>query len=111
MSYFSLEVRREDDERYNPGTVRSLLCGLNRAMKEYDAPFSILDKGDSAFLDLQHTLDTVTSALHQDGIGATKNSAAVTREHEALFWDKGLLGCTDPNWIKETLRFWIFSTL
>ena len=43
MSYFSLEVRREDGERYNPGTVRSLLCGLNRAMKEYGAPFSILD--------------------------------------------------------------------
>ena len=97
MSYFSLEVRREDGERYNPGTVRSLLCGLNRAMKEYGAPFSILDKGDSAFRDLQHTLDTITSALHRDGIGATKNSAAViTREHEALFWDKRFLDALIP---------------
>ena len=34
LRYFTLEVRREDGERYNPGTIRSLLCGLNRTMKK-----------------------------------------------------------------------------
>lgn len=46
LHYFALEVRREDGERYNSGTIRGLLCGLNRVLKANRVPFSILDKNE-----------------------------------------------------------------
>ena len=43
MSYFVLEDQREDDKPYPPGTIPSLLSGLNRVTKENVTPFFILD--------------------------------------------------------------------
>jgi len=108
MRCFVLEVRREDSEHYNAGTIRSLLCGLNRYMKENGAPFSMLDKTDPAFRQLQLTLDTVTSTLHRDGIGTMKNSAAVISvEHDERFWEKGLLGIGDSSTLQKTVFFYV----
>ena len=92
MRRFVLEARKEDGQAYNPATIRSLLSGLNRVMQENGTQFSILNKADPAFRELLLTLDSITSNLHQQGVGATKNSALViSREHENM-WDKGLLG-------------------
>ena len=44
MRYFVLEVRSQDGNKYPPRTIRSILSGLNRILKESKAPFSILDK-------------------------------------------------------------------
>ena len=74
MRYFVLEARKENGEHYTPGTIRSLLCGLNRVLKQNGATFSMLDKGDPAFRELLLTLDTVTSSLHRQGIGATRKA-------------------------------------
>lgn len=34
MQYFVLEVRREDGSQYPPSSNRSLLCGLNKILKD-----------------------------------------------------------------------------
>ena len=106
MRCFVLEVRKEDGEQHTPGMIRSLLCGLNRALKENGATFSILDKGNPAFRELHLTLDTVTSGLHRQGIGATrKNAPIISREHEVLFWEKGLLGYDSPKSLQRAVFF------
>ena len=50
---YVMETRRTDGSEYPPATLRSLLSGVNRVLQENKAPFSILDKGDVRFKDLQ----------------------------------------------------------
>ena len=72
------------------------------------APFSVLDKGDPRLRELLITLYTLTSELHRQGIGATKNSAKVIEaEHEDLFWEKSLLGYSTPKLLQRTVFFYV----
>ena len=106
MRYFVLEVRQENGEQYNPSTIRGILCGLNRTMKERGADFSILNKNDPAFRELMLTLDSITSNLHRCGVGVTrKNAPVIPIDHENVFWDKGLLGFDDPKALQRATFF------
>ena len=54
------------------------------------------------------TLDTVTSSVHRQGIGATSKSALViSSEHEKIFWDKALLGYDHPKTLQRRVFFCI----
>ena len=44
LRYFVLEARNQTGEKYPSATIRGILSGLNRILKEAKAPFSILDK-------------------------------------------------------------------
>ena len=71
-------------------------------------PFSVLDKSDHRFRDLQKPLDSVGSELYRQGIGATKKSAQVIDpKHEDLFLEKGLLGLSSPRVLQVTLLFYL----
>ena len=49
------------------------------------------------FRDLLKTLDSLSSELHRQGIGATKNSAKVIDpKHDDVFWQKSLLVFPPP---------------
>ena len=74
---YVMETRKTDGSVYPLATLRSLVSGLNRVVQSNKAPFSILDKSDHRFRDLLKTLDSLSSELHSQGIGATKNSAEV----------------------------------
>ena len=106
MRYFVLEVRREDGSQYPPSSIRSLLCGVNRILKDNEVPFSIMNKEDPSFRELFLTLDTVTSTLHRQGIGAIKDSASViSYEHETIFWQKKILGYDTPKTLQKAVFF------
>ena len=105
---FVLETRKDNGEPYPPATLRCLLSGINRVLQRNNAPFSILDKGDVRFKDLTKTLDTISSELHRQGIGAKKHSAEViTSEHEDAFWKTGLLGFATPASLQRTVFFYV----
>ena len=105
---YVMETRRTDGSLYPPSTLRSLLSGVNRALQENKAPFSILDKDDYRFKDLLKTLDTLCSDLHRQGIGSTKNSAKVIElDDEDIFWQKGLLGFSTPKLLQHTVFFYV----
>jgi len=70
---FVLETCNSNGQPYPPSTLRSLLSGLNHSFKENKTPFSVTSKEDRQFPDLHLTLDTVTSELHRNGIGAKQN--------------------------------------
>ena len=106
MRCFVLEARNQTGEKYPPSTIRSILSGLNRVLKEAKAPFSILDKSDHRFHELLLTLDTVTSDLHHEGIGVTKKSAEVISfKHEELLWKKNVLGWDTSKKLQRAVFF------
>ena len=103
---YVMETRREDGKVYPPATIRNLVSGLNRILQENKAPFSVLDRHDLRFRKLHNTLDTVSSNLHREGVGVSKESAAViTADDEALFWAKGALGSSLPKLLQHTVFF------
>ena len=64
----------------------------------------MLDKSDPPFRDLLKTLDSVSSELHRQGIGATKQSAKVIDPvHEDIFWQKSLLGYSTPKALQRSV--------
>ena len=85
-----------------------VVSGLNRVLQGNKAPFSVLDKGDARFRDVLKTLDSLSSDMHRQGIGATKNSAKVIEyEHEDIFWQKSLLGCSTPMVLQRTVFVYV----
>ena len=70
------------------------------------ALFSVLDKVNPCFRDLLKTLDSVSSDLHRQEIGATKHSAPITsQEHEELFWKKVFLDCLHQRYSNVLFSF------
>ena len=105
---FVLETRRVDGTPYPPATLRSLVSGLNRVLQSNKAPFSALDRSDSRFQDLQKTLDSHSSELHRQGIGAVIESAkSIDPVHEDIFWQKYLLGYCTPKVLQRTVLFYV----
>ena len=101
---FILETRREDGNPYPPGTLRSLLSALNRIMQANKAPFSIYDKRDLRFRDLMKTMDSVSSELHRQGIGAQrKHASVITQDDETMLWEQRRLGDTSPRLLQHTV--------
>lgn len=78
---------------YPLASLRSLVCWVNRVLQWNKAPFSVIDKAGHRFHDLQKTLDSLSSDLHRQGVGAVKQSAKVIdQKHEdILFWQRELL--------------------
>ena len=89
LCIFALETRKADGSAYLPCTITALLSGLNHVLHTHKAPFSVLNKHNPEFKELNNTLDVVCSSLHRQGIGAEKHSTPVIRpEDELMFWEK-----------------------
>ena len=60
------------------------------------------------FRELLLTLDTITSGLHSQGIGAIKRSALVISfEHENKFWEKQLFGYHSPKALQRAVFYYV----
>ena len=103
---FVLEIRNSSGQHYPPATIRSLLNGLNRILKENKTPFSILDNDDPLFRYLHHTMDSVSSELHKKGIRTEhKHAAVIATEEEDCLWAAGSLGTTMPLSLQHTVFY------
>ena len=109
---YVLETRKTDGTKYPPGTIKSLIAGLNRELQLNKAPFSLFDKVNPQCRELCNTLDVICSDLHKQGIGAEKHSAPViSKEHEKMFWELGLLGYSSPKVLQRSVFFMLDYTL
>jgi len=98
---------KEDCKPYPPTSLRCLLSALNRILQDNKAPFSVFDKKDPQFRDLMRTLDSVSSELHREGIGAQRKSASViTYEDENALCERGLLGDDLPRILQHTVFYY-----
>ena len=87
-----METRKSDGSCSPPSSLRCLVCGLNRVLQKNKASFSVVDKNDHRFHDLLKMLDSLSSELHRQGVGAIKHSAKVIDpKYEDVFWQEGLL--------------------
>ena len=110
LRLFVLEVRKMDGEKYPPGTIKSLLSGINRELAKNKADFSIMDRSDRRFRELHLTLDSVSSKLHRNGVGVDKkNAKVISKDLEDLCWEKGSLGTSSPTVFQHTVFFYIGS--
>ena len=51
-----------------------------------------------------HTLDSVSSELHLEGIGGQrKSSSVITYGYKIVLWEKGLLGDDSPKALQHTV--------
>ena len=60
------------------------------------------------FRNLLKTLDSLSCELHKQGVGVVKHNAKVIDlEHEAIFWEKSLLGYSTPKILQHTVFFYV----
>ena len=65
LCMFILETRKADGSAYPPYTISALLSGLNCVLHTNMAPFSVLDKHNPEYKELNNTLDVMCSSLHR----------------------------------------------
>lgn len=76
-------------------------------MQVNKVPYSVFDKKDLRFCDLMHTLDTISSDLHRQGIGAQrKHASVITLDDENVLWEQEKFGDTSPRILQHTVFFY-----
>ena len=80
MCRFVMETRKTDGSRYPPASIRSMVSGLNRVLKENKAPFSVLDKTDYRNMFILHLNILVILCLSFVNTWKKKHSSQENRE-------------------------------
>ena len=100
----ALEVRRQDGEPYPPQTLYQICCGLQRYVRELHPDFNFMK--DLHLAGFQRTLDGEMKRLRSVGLGAKRRQAEpIQVSEENVLWEKGLLGCTTPQVLVNTMVF------
>ena len=95
MCTFVQETQKENGKAYPPSTIRALVAAFQRQMTENKLGFNLLDKMDLQSRDPHNTLDTLCVSLRKNGVGVTRNYAAViSPEDLKRMWESGVLGWT-----------------
>lgn len=103
---FVIEVRKEDTTQYPPDSIYSLICGLQRCLKNNDrAEISIFS--DSMFARFRQVLDAQMKQLRSTGKFNKVSADIVTEAMEDKLWELGLLGDHTPQALSDTLLFYI----
>ena len=75
-----------------------------------DCP-NFLDKHDSRFRQLHHTLDALFHKLHSEGIGVqVKHAEVLTKDDEAKLWDSGVMSATLPKSL-QNVAFYVVGKM
>ena len=77
-------------------------------MQAKKSPFLLLGGSDRRFRELHLTLDSVSSDLHRQSVGAVRKSAAVISvEDKEHLWERGAMGTTTPSILQNTVFFYL----
>ena len=108
LQRFVLEARREDSTPYPPKTVYQLLSGLLQHSRAVQSnPVNFLDRGDTRFKALHNTCDSEFRSLHEDGIGAIRKNANISKEDEDKLWSSGVLSTKTPDGLQKAVFFYL----
>ena len=98
MALSICQTRKVDGSPYPPSTIHCLLSVFQRIMQSNKLDYRLFEIGDLRFTDLGKTLDTVCVSLRKQGIGVSRNHAAIVSPgDEQIMWDSGIVG-TDGPW-------------
>ncbi len=107
LSRHAVETRGEKGRIYPPGTVHSLLSGLQRHMLSLNPSAArFLDK-NTQFKELHGTLDSIFRHLHESGAGhQVRQAEVITREVENMLWESGQLGTSTPKALSNAVFYY-----
>ena len=110
LSRFVMEIRNEQGEEYQSGTLYSVCAGIQRYIREKRLAFDIAEPldiyKDHHFNLFRSSLDSVLKDLHKRGIGNVKKQAdVISEELEEKLWNDKLLGDDSPKKLQNTLIF------
>ena len=111
ISKFITTLRKKDNnEDYEPSSLRSLMASFERHLKKKNYGFSIMK--DAEFEQARKALRSKQKDLKPKGKGNKPNaSVALTEEEIKLLHDKELLGTSTPEallntvWFNNTIHF------
>ncbi len=105
LTYFILEVRKQNGSEYPPNTLHHLICGIMRYVRQNGRPEVDFFK-DPSFADFRLSLDAEMKRLQSNGLGSKRKQAEpLTLEEEEELWNKKVLGDHNPHALLNTVVF------
>jgi hypothetical protein len=110
ISKFIFEARTKTGEPYSPGTLTSLVAGLQRYIREdLQRPGfpKILEKACPEFKTVRDTLDARRKHLLSIGIGTHPRQAdPILQDEEKLLWDSGVFNTSNALGLSYVMYFY-----
>ena len=107
LTYFILEVRKQNGSEYPPNTLHHLICGIMRYLRQNGRPEVDFFK-DASFADFRLSLDAEMKRLQSNGLGSKRKQAEpLTLEEEEELWNKKVLGDHNPHALLNTVVFMV----
>ena len=100
---FIVEIRKENGQQYPSGTLYDLLGGLSLYLEREHGFCNKLMSG--AFREIRNTLDNVMKERSAEGIQGRQERDYISKEHEEILWNKGILGEDNPDKLRRTVFF------
>ena len=105
MCDFIVEIRKENGEQYPPIVCMTWCLDLVYIWKGSMGFTNKLVSG--AFREIRNTLDNVMKERTAEGVVGRPERDPILDEHEAILWDKGILGEDSPDKLRRTVFFLI----
>ena len=108
LSLFTTEARSREGNPYPPKTIWSLLCGLQRYIRNITPayPGFWVASGQSGFSQLHSTMQHLFTQLRRQGIGAESKAATpLTSEDEKQLRSSGVLHPGNPQGLLRAVYF------
>ena len=106
LQLFYAQVKKANGQDYEPDSLRTMLAGLDRYLRDMGKSFSILC--DKKFKTSRQILNGKAIELREQGKGKKPRKAdALTQDDEERLWQAGVLGTDTP----KTLNYTIFYLL
>ena len=104
LCLFYTEVRKQNDEDYEPDCLRVMQSSLHRYIVESGSKINILK--DINFIRSRNILEGKARNLRKEGKGKRPNASTfLTESEESLLWDIGKLGCNSATTLVHTMCF------
>ena len=109
LSRFVVEAHRENEDSYPARTLTNLLAGLYHRCQECDAAcLNFMNCKDPLFKELNVAIQVRSIELHESGVGAVVNHAAVIAEQEEHeLWESKVIGNHNPVVLQRAAFFYI----
>ena len=107
LSFFIVEVRSENGERFKGSTLKNLVSMIQHYYRKVKKQgWSIFN--DTEFERTRRSLDLSMKLSREDGADDIKKRAQVIEpEHEEQLWEKNILGSDNPKQLVNTMIFLI----
>ena len=107
LQRFEKEAKRKDSSPYLAITLKHLCAGIQQHMRDVfnQTEVSIFDGPD--FHGFRKTLDARMKELNKEGIKThPKQAQPLTKEQEAVFWDKEVFNWIDSKALQHAMYFY-----